>query len=149
MRLDWNEIYNIGHKEIDEQHQKLFEILNDLNDARENGNGQNMLESIFKRLVDYTVYHFSMEENIMNEINYPKVEEHSNAHEEFISKIYHCEHNSETGNLLTSISLLDYLKRWIISHILGEDKEFGEYLKTVRKNDVLSFENLDYKQLQN
>jgi len=88
-----------------------------------------MLESIFKRLVDYTVYHFSMEENIMNEINYPKVEEHSNAHEEFISKIYHCEHNSETGNLLTSISLLDYLKPGLSVIFLVRIKNLEQFKK--------------------
>jgi len=33
------------------------------------------------------------------------------------------------NNILLSLKTLDFLKDWTINHILGSDKEFGEYLR--------------------
>lgn len=144
MIVQWKEIYQIGHEDIDQQHKKLFEIMNNLHDVQQNGTGQIVLESIFKQLTDYMAFHFSTEETLMTEVNYPNIEQHINAHEDFISRIYHCENKSKLGNLIISIKVLNYLKEWVIDHILGTDKELGEYLKQKNESEYI-FNNIYIK----
>jgi hemerythrin len=35
--------------------------------------------------------------------------------------------------ILLSIDIMESLKDWLVAHIMGHDKKFGEYMKKIKK----------------
>lgn len=129
MFIQWKNIYNVGVDIVDEQHKRLVAIINELQEAQQNGMAAAIMEEIYNRLVDYTVYHFSTEEQLFKDNNYPGADVHNNEHEEFVNKVHYLKYQSNEGNLLITLKTLDFLKDWLINHVLGDDQEFGAFMK--------------------
>ena len=58
--LTWSPMFSVGVKEIDDQHKKLIDLANRLNDQMAAGKGKEILDKIFQELVAYTVSHLSL-----------------------------------------------------------------------------------------
>ncbi len=63
-KIEWNDSYLLGVPEIDQQHKQLIAIANELYDVATGDESvyETKMPVILKKLTDYTVYHFSMEE---------------------------------------------------------------------------------------
>ena len=133
MAISWLNVYNTGISKIDEQHKKLVNMINDLELAKGKENESQILRDVFYQLVDYTHYHFTQEEILMNEAEYPRTAAHKQQHKELIDQIVSMLESLKTGKLIMGEKLMSMLKDWLITHILGYDKEFGLYYKTATK----------------
>ncbi|MFN3309093.1 MAG: bacteriohemerythrin, partial [Anaerolineales bacterium] len=63
--ITWSDEFSVNIKEIDNQHRQLIEMVNQLQRAMKEGKGAAALNDILQRLIDYTDYHFSTEERMM------------------------------------------------------------------------------------
>ncbi len=133
MPISWLNVYNTGIAKIDEQHKKLVQMINDLESAQGKENEAQIIRDIFYRLVDYTHYHFTQEEMLMGEAEYPKTSTHKQQHKILVEEIVKMLEALKTGKLVVGEKLMTMLKDWLITHILGYDKEFGIYYKTSTK----------------
>ncbi len=124
----WRDSYKIGVDQIDAQHKKLLLIINDLYEAHKRGTSQTMIIKILNELVEYTNYHFTIEEDLFKQYDYPQKDIHLDEHRYFVGRIAELQQESKKGNLLLSLKTIDFLKDWTINHILGTDKEFGNYI---------------------
>lgn len=129
--IKWNSAYSIGIVEIDEQHKHLLSIISELYEAHSKGMGQVVIADTISKLFDYTNEHFSMEQDMHLQYKFPHAAAHKTEHSEFVSKLEALKQDAEKRNLLLALKTLDFLKDWTITHILGSDKEFGEYLRRV------------------
>ncbi|WP_300711965.1 bacteriohemerythrin [uncultured Brachyspira sp.] len=135
----WEDKYKVGYKKIDDQHLELIEIINDLYNCMSNKDSEDeALKEEFKRAlrraVEYAAYHFSYEEKIMHAIKYNKILEHSSYHREFTQTIYNYVKSYENGSLDAVNNLVQYLKDWLLNHILVTDKTFiNEVKKELKK----------------
>ena len=68
--IPWTEELSVGIPAIDEQHQKLITLINELHRAIESGKGHEKLERIVDELLVYTREHFGYEEGIFTRVNY-------------------------------------------------------------------------------
>lgn len=129
--ISWKNSFNIGISVIDDQHKKLVEIINELYEAQRLGTSQSIINDVLIKMEDYTKYHFDMEEEMQHANKYPEIMQHKIEHREFIDKLTLFKRDSKKNNLLLSLKTIDYLKDWTINHILGSDKDFGEYLRNI------------------
>lgn len=133
MRIKWTEAQSVGIEKIDNQHKMLFNSINDLVDAMNEGKGTEEIDKLFLFLESYTLDHFSLEEGYMEEYNYPEPErgKHLSAHKDFKKDFAELKGKlSEKGparSLAMKASTL--LGSWWISHISNIDKVLGKYLK--------------------
>ena len=58
----WNESFDTGLPEIDEQHRRLVQLLNTLASHIAFGSGVQEVSVLLDELADYAVYHFQTEE---------------------------------------------------------------------------------------
>jgi hemerythrin len=123
----WKDEYSVSIEEIDRQHKTLVEMINELHSSMLSGKGKDVLGPIFKGLVEYTTTHFKTEEDLMSRHLYPELTEHKEKHTFFINKINDYATQFESGNLLISIELMNFLKDWLISHIAGMDKKYSSF----------------------
>jgi hemerythrin len=126
--LTWKDEYRVRVREIDEQHQKLVAMINELNDAMGQGQAKAVLENILSKLVAYTVTHFAAEERLLQTHGYPAFGEHKEKHEKMTGKVLALQRDYRQGKTRLSIEVMDFLKNWLDKHILGTDMKYSEFL---------------------
>ena len=127
--LQWNDTYSVGFKLIDDQHKILLSLINDLYVAQSFGTLQTAIIGVLEKLAAYTVYHFNSEKELFAQYNYPKTSEHLAEHDYFVDQVKAFQKVLITDGTKLSLKTIDFLKDWTITHILGWDKEFGEFVK--------------------
>ena len=124
----WNESYNLGIEEIDQQHRKLVDIINELNDGMEIGGSSRHVITLLDELIDYTSYHFASEERYMllNDYDSCAFNKHQANHVSFLKEIREAQNQCRMEPEKVGDKLLDFLVDWMVNHILGEDKEMAQ-----------------------
>ncbi len=121
----WKDEYNTGCQEIDQHHQTLAQIVNELYQAFEYGLAESKSIEILKKLEDYTKYHFQAEEELMAKHNYPGLEAHKLEHQRLIKELKKIkEQILSNQDKLVSFKLMLTLKDWILDHILDSDHKY-------------------------
>lgn len=126
--LTWSDEYSVNIKEIDNQHRKLIEIINQLHEAMTEGKGGSVLDDTLQRLLDYTDYHFSAEERLMEAYNYPGYVHHKAEHAKLIRQVEEFQRRYRQNPTGLAVQLLNFLKSWLTDHILKTDKQYSRYL---------------------
>jgi len=130
--VKWGDEYLTGILVIDEQHEKLVNMINDFGAKMLEGQGEKEVMHLFQKMAEYVDYHFGTEEKLMDKYAYPNKAEHCAQHHEFIGNLasYILEHNQ--GKRLLSLEVHKYLRDWLVDHILDHttkaDRQLAKYL---------------------
>lgn len=127
--IEWNDSFSVQNLAMDQQHQHLFELLNQLHAAMSQGKGKETLPKVFDSLVQYTKSHFAAEEVLLQKYNYPGLVLQKRQHAELIAQVVRLQNQYLAGDLGSSIETRDFLKQWLIEHIQGSDQKYGAFLK--------------------
>ena len=127
--LDWKEELSVNVKMFDDQHKKLISLLNSIYDAMKKGEGKKVMGSVLDELVDYTKNHFSAEERTMTQFKFPGYEKHLKEHKDLTAQVLDFQAKYKNGAALISSELLQFLKDWLLNHIMKTDKEYGIYFE--------------------
>lgn len=131
----WKDAYNTGIEIIDEQHKKWFSILDEIYTAHKNNAASAILEETLKKLDEYTQYHFDSELKLMEENDFAQKIEHLKEHDIFRSYLKRFQKDFENNNkILTTLKTIDFMKDWMITHILGTDQELSDGIRN--KNNM-------------
>ena len=113
----WKEEYCSGNDAVDSQHKHLFKLGNELFYA-DYDSGRKYIMEFYK----YTRYHFDSEEELMESVSYPGVEEHKKLHEQLISGL-----NDIADNYFANEKHFEEFKKfvytWHTQHIVVEDSK--------------------------
>ena len=128
-RIQWNDSYSINFREIDTQHKRLVEMINNLDDAMRQGKGKETLGKIINGLIVYTKTHFETEEKYFDEFEYPDTAEHKREHAAFVNKVNDFKAGFQSGKLGLSIDVMNFLSDWLVHHIKETDKKYAPFLR--------------------
>ena len=130
--LEWNDNYSVGIKAMDNHHKKLFDIVNELHTGMSSGNADAALRKVFSELTDYTKYHFTEEENLMSKYDYPELASQKEAHNKLIETLQDLQQqfDERKGEMTIIMKMQDFLRSWLLNHIIGHDKKYGPYLNS-------------------
>lgn len=126
--IEWDEEFELGISQLDEHHRRLIDILNSTYDCYQNDNHEEALVNILEELLNYTQYHFSAEEQLMQDSNYPARREHTMEHDMFTRQIAQFQQDLVDGKGLLAMEMIQFLGTWLLHHIIDVDKKFGIYL---------------------
>lgn len=129
--IAWDESLAVGVTEIDEQHQAIIRLINDL--AAKQGQAEDA--DAAKALTFLRAYlhdHFDLETELMLDLGYPELDAHRQQHELFANHVIFFEIEKEFGVVSEQMlaDILVFLKEWFLSHITKEDKALGEFVRT-------------------
>lgn len=127
--IQWSQKNIIGIPVVDEQHQKLFDILNRLHESVVGGLEQSAIFSILDELIDYTVYHFDTEEKFFEQYAFPDRAEHKEEHDRLTAQAVALQGQLREGSATISFEILDFLHDWLMDHTSGLDLDFGNYIR--------------------
>ena len=130
--VKWTDDLSVGVELIDEQHKTLIEHLNNLTKAVEQQHGATEMTDTLSFLIDYTDFHFSMEERNMAAHGYPELEAHKAKHDEFKSILADMEtqYRDDGPTAILAESIDDLLVSWLLKHIRVVDVEVGAFFKS-------------------
>lgn len=122
----------IGIPKIDEEHRQLFQLVNELQDILDKADSSQLRTlsvSVLKKLVDYTIKHFSNEEAYMESIHDPELAHQKEEHASFVARINQTDLSGFSDSALryALLDLLNYLVHWLFGHILGSDIMIGKF----------------------
>lgn len=146
MPVVWTKEYSIGIEEMDKQHQRLLvlinrlEMISQLNSTREDF--QDKALDVINDVINYTVLHFASEEVLLRMFEYPDYPEHKNTHDKFVAFVLKKQQdakelfiaNKHDQMNLELDDLYQFLKKWLLGHIMKTDKQYTEFfLEVTRK----------------
>ncbi len=135
--IDWSSKMSVGIEEIDIQHKKLIQIINEIHEMLKTNSFEEKLDSVFNKLIMYTIYHFRTEEAYMEMVNYTNLESHKKQHEKFVNKLKRLKSRCYQGREGIVVELSSFLSGWMISHILHSDKDYTEAMKKSEQHEEL------------
>jgi hemerythrin-like metal-binding protein len=127
----WSAEYGINVAAVDNQHQRLLMMIRQLHESIARGEAGFTVEPQFQALGEYTRFHFNYEEQLMERYRYPGLDRHRESHERLIQQLVQLERDYQSANLGVGVPLGDFFGRWLIDHIVSEDKRCGQFLNSV------------------
>ncbi|MGY5872345.1 MAG: bacteriohemerythrin [Candidatus Thorarchaeota archaeon] len=129
--IEWDDSFSVGINLIDEQHKMLIERTNAIAEAVDMKRGLEKIMQTLSFMIEYTEFHFSAEEKVMTDNDYPKFDEHHKLHEDFKSRLNLMiqDFEEEGATSVLSEEITSYLTSWLVNHIKGIDTELGKILQ--------------------
>ena len=126
--LEWDSSFATGIRSIDDQHRKLFDMVNDLHDAMQQKRTKEAIGQILNRLIEYTGSHFAHEENAFRKTSYPDEAAHKQEHTKLVGQVLDLQGKFNAGEAVLTQSVIEFLQDWLINHIKGTDKRYAPHL---------------------
>lgn len=127
--IEWSPDLSVGIETIDEQHLKLIELLQGLEDAVRVSKDAGLIEDTITNLFNYAKVHFAAEEELLKKHKYPEEKLHQMEHNKFITKAFEFRENFDARKPGLNLEVVNFLSSWILSHIQITDQRYTRYLK--------------------
>lgn len=127
--IEWTEELAIGIPTIDGQHQRLVDLINELQVAMLERREKVVMSRIFGELVAATKTHFATEETLFAEHGYPGEAEHAHEHQHLAERVIDLKADFDAGNTAVTLEVMRFLREWLLKHILESDRAFAPFLR--------------------
>ena len=130
MRAEFDDSLVTGNDMIDSQHKELIDKINKLLESCESGKDKLVAIKTLDYLADYTDFHFSTEEKLQEEIEYPGINEHKKEHEKLrtvVKELYEMLEEEEGPSNAFVEQVNKNVIEWLYRHIKGFDRSVAEY----------------------
>ncbi len=123
-QIKWSEELSVDNEVIDAQHRKLIRLLNKLIEEHNNELNKGAAEAILTELIGYAKAHLELEEAFLEKHDYPNLTEHKEGHKAFSYKMGMFSLEFLKGKEEVGDAMINYLRTWIIQHIMNDDQEY-------------------------
>ncbi len=123
--FQWSNELNVGNKLIDQDHQALVMLVNELHQASISERSGEVLEKILRALFTYTQEHFAREEILMEHINYPEFASHKAQHQRLLDQVIVLQEAFNRGRRTVPIDTAELLRYWLLHHIMRTDRKLA------------------------
>ncbi len=125
MAVQWRGAMTTGSPVLDNDHQILIGLLNEVENAIDN-HSMTVIGSALEDLLQYTVDHFEREELIQAQLHYSDAKTHKKLHDDLRNQVIHL---NESFKALTDKvqkkelagEIHTFLNAWLVNHIMQED----------------------------
>ena len=157
-QLIWKDEFNIGIKIIDDEHQKLFQIINKLFALEgEDIKSRRACQEGIKYFKSHALKHFEDEEKYMELIDYKEIEMHKRLHKNFRENSLPAlekELSQEDYSPSAIGHFLAVCAGWLIGHTLTEDmaitgEQISKWVDLLPEEELAAMEELILKLLKN
>ena len=128
--FEWTAGCEVGVPQIDEEHRRLFALVDRLHREMIEGKGKEHLSVLLTGLVGYACHHFACEERLMQRIGYPGYAEQRRQHGEFRSWLQPMRDRADSGEITMTIEVMRFLMEWLKTHVTTSDRLIGAFIMT-------------------
>lgn len=126
-KIIWTEDMSVGVDVLDQDHQRLIDLLNQFIQAVDDEEGVLVFDSLFSMFIDYAAFHFSREEEMMEAAGYEHLAAHKQGHLHILDHL-----RESRRKIITSASdqcdrdVRDFLLNWLQIHIMVKDMDYRD-----------------------
>ncbi|MGI6017750.1 MAG: bacteriohemerythrin [Marvinbryantia sp.] len=131
MAIQFDNSLRTGNELIDTQHQELIARVNKLTEECKPGTEKTVAAQTLGFLMDYTNEHFSDEEKLQEEHNYPLLNAHKEQHACFVKAVNELEEmliEEEGPSEAFVAAVKKNVVDWLLNHIMVWDKQVAQYV---------------------
>lgn len=132
-KFEWKDEYKLDINRIDEQHHNFFVIANKASElASKVDVDREELIAVIGELLNYSLYHLSVEEELFFSLDYPEKEPHIEAHNSFRTqsgKFIGQTTDPDVSMSDLALDVSEFVINWITGHILIVDKRYATFFK--------------------
>ena len=144
MLPSWSEKFSVHHEIIDQQHQILFDLAHKAYKIANSHTTRNEVKDMITQFFDYMKTHFKDEEQYMQAIGYPRLEEHRKIHRKIVADMAAMVKSIHSANELKD-KIMIMAQDWLLTHILQEDMQIEKYRKEqLEKNASCEVRDVKY-----
>ena len=129
-KIVWKSQYETGIPIIDEQHRRLFEALDQVQEAVAQGSSRDELQDLVQALLAATREHFRTEEVIMAHHGFPDLLVHIREHEMLLEKLEDLNQRFQQSQDSMALLVTTFMGGWLRHHISEGDFSYAEYMKS-------------------
>lgn len=126
--MEWKKEYDVGIRDIDEQHRAIARCISSIEHAATRQEGWSTVRLSLVDLADLAQTHFTIEESLMRVHDYPHLEEHARDHKQFLADLKTLQERALATNVPQDG--IHSLHEWWDKHIQEHDKLYAlDFLK--------------------
>jgi hemerythrin-like metal-binding protein len=125
--IRWEDCHPTGLAIIDEQHRGLVAVINSFFFHKNDPFIERILVPTALMAINLAKIHFLTEQQLMEQADYPLLEEHTRNHETMFRELINVERKARMTH--DPEILLDCLKSWWSNHANDQDRLYIEHLK--------------------
>ena len=129
-KIVWKSQYETGIPIIDEQHRRLFEALDQVQEAVADGSTKDEIRSLIQALLAATREHFRTEEAIMTRHGFPDLLAHTREHEMMMEKLEDLNQRFEGSHDSMALLVTTFMGGWLRHHISEGDFSYVQFIKS-------------------
>ncbi|MGD8907898.1 MAG: hemerythrin domain-containing protein [Chromatiales bacterium] len=126
--VEWSENFEVGHERIDFEHKIFLNLIRETSLLSER---ETSLERVLKHLNEvkqYAVFHFTSEENIMFDVEYPEIIAHKNEHDRLLA-LYDSRIHEYRSDEIDLDDVVEFLFEWFALHTTQVDTRLAKYIE--------------------
>ena len=128
MSVDWDDSLTTGIERIDAEHRVLLRLIQELEQADNEGGERARMQGILREIYAYAVFHFVREENLMAASGYPARDRHRGEHQGLLAQYAAILHEYREGRVLVQ-HIVELVHGWFAEHAAGADQRLADYLR--------------------
>ncbi|PCH97904.1 MAG: hypothetical protein COB83_00325 [Gammaproteobacteria bacterium] len=123
----WSDAYSVHVKSIDQQHHKLFDLINIVYQLVISSQLDKLAQPL-DELLAFAKKHLADEEAILESVNYPDLMAHKKVHSTLLADMNVLYQQTSTGDINKLFELIMFLKNWLVNHIYQVDMKYSKLL---------------------
>lgn len=127
MHIAWEARFETGCWIVDEQHQRMIDILNGLYRQLGEGRGEESLHKVFSDLSEYAETHFGTEERLLKRYAVAKTlaADHIAQQARYRERVDDYRQHHARGERLIPVQVLSFVSEWWLAHIIRDNRIFA------------------------
>ena len=134
--IEWTRDLSVEIEGLDDQHRQIIDIFNQYDDALRRELEPLQINEILNDLIGHIQEHFGFEENLLAAAQYPRLRHHQDLHRQLLQKIERFQFEFVQGDHQVLQEIREYLKYWLVSHIVMDDNDYIVQLKQASQTTV-------------
>jgi len=138
VQLVWKNSFCCGNALIDSQHQSLFKVSNELFKAVLSSRPATEISAIIARLLEDVSRHFHDEQQLLEDIRFPDVIQHTAEHAKLMAKGLELSQQFKDSTLSVGEVFQFLVHDVVMVHLLGADREYFHLISATSGADRVS-----------
>ena len=123
--IAWRDRLATGHRVLDEEHRRLFDLANNAINAVLNNQSTQTVNRLLEELIEHIVDHFCTEEATLAGLRHPQYAAHKEIHQSLLAKAFRLRDGLPSGGEPVARELVSFVAFDVLTdHILKEDQKF-------------------------
>jgi hemerythrin len=127
--IEWRQEFNTGVAEVDQEHQELVELINQLHEQIQHDPEKDTVSAFLGEVFARISAHFALEETVMRKHRYDEYQAHKAEHEALLDEIRDIMDDYEAGAYSDAgQALATTVRDWFVNHFKTKDARLHRLL---------------------